>query len=152
MVSATGSNQLNIGSWIYGISGNIGIGTSTPSEALTVSGNVLANAYLYVSDARMKQDVTGIENADDILMKLQGVRFVWKADGRADIGFIAQEVEKILPDLVHTDTAGMKSVEYGNIIPVLVEGYKSEKARADALEARLDALEARLQSLESANK
>ena len=100
----------------------------------------------------MKQDVSVIENADDILMKLQGVRFVWKADGRADIGFIAQEVEKILPDLVHTDTAGMKSVEYGNIIPVLVEGYKSEKARADALEARLDALEARLQSLESANK
>ncbi len=117
-----------------------------------MNGNVLADAFLYVSDARMKQDVTGIENADDILTKLQGVRFVWKADGRADIGFIAQEVEKVLPDLVHTDSTGMKSVEYGNIIPVLVEGYKSEKSRADLLESRMDTLEARLQSLESANK
>ena len=97
----------------------------------------------------MKQDVTDIKNADDILMKLQGVRFVWKADGRADIGFIAQEVEKTLPELVHTDMRGMKSVEYANIIPVLVEGYKSEKSRADALEARLNALEARLERLEA---
>ncbi len=129
--------------------GKVGIGTSTPSEALTVSGNVLANAFLYTSDIRLKKDIASIENADDILTKLQGVRFVWKADGRADIGFIAQEVEKVLPELVHTDSTGMKSVEYGNIIPVLVEGYKSEKSRADVLEKRLESLERRLDQLES---
>ena len=127
---------------------NVGIGTSAPSQKLEVAGNILATAYLYSSDRRLKDDIMPISGAADILEKLQGVRFAWKADGRADIGFIAQDVERVLPELVHTDRAGMKSVEYANIIPVLVEGYKSEKSRADALEARLEKLESRLQSLE----
>ena len=97
----------------------------------------------------MKKDITNITDVDDFLTQLQGVRFHWKADDRADIGFIAQDVERVLPELVHTDSAGMKSVEYANIIPVLVEGYKSEKARADNLESRLQSLESRLEKLES---
>ena len=130
----------------------MGIGTANPGQKLEVNGNVLANAYLYVSDARMKKDIMNISDADDLLTQLQGVRFHWKADDRADIGFIAQDVERVLPELVHTDSTGMKSVEYGNIIPVLVEGYKIEKARADALEARLQSLEARFEKLETTNR
>ena len=100
----------------------------------------------------MKKSITDITDADTLLTRLQGVRFHWKADDRADIGFIAQDVERVLPELVHTDSAGMKSVEYANIIPVLVEGYKSEKARADALEVRLQRLESRFERRESSMK
>jgi hypothetical protein len=69
------------------------------------------------------------------------VSFRWKSTGDKDIGFIAQDVEKILPDLVHTGNDGMKSVAYGNITALLVEGYKYQKNRADELEKRIEVLE-----------
>jgi hypothetical protein len=69
------------------------------------------------------------------------VQFDWIKTGKRDIGFIAQDIERVLPDLVHTDDHGMKSVEYGNITALLVEGYKLQKARADDLEARLSQVE-----------
>ena len=50
-------------------------------------------------------------------------------------------MEKILPELVHTGNDGMKSVEYGNITALLVEGYKYQKERADELEMRIESLE-----------
>ncbi len=130
--------------------GNVGINTTSPSEKLHVVGNVLATSYLYISDRRLKKDIESItgSGAEDVLERLQGVRFKWKSDDRSDIGFIAQDVEKVLPELVHTGNDGMKSVQYGNIIPLLVEGYKSEKARADSLQSRLDSLESRIESLE----
>ncbi len=134
--------------------GYVGINTTSPSERLHVVGNVLATAYLYISDRRLKKDIESItgSGAESALDRLQGVRFKWKSDDRSDIGFIAQDVEKVLPELVHTDKAGMKSVQYGNIIPLLVEGYKSQKARADNLQTRLNSLESRLEKLEKSNQ
>jgi trimeric autotransporter adhesin len=149
---STVSNQLNIGNWIYGNNGNIGIGTSTPTEKLHVNWNILASSYLYTSDKRLKNNIQTFSGADLILSKLRGVSFDWKDSGRSDIGFIAQEVESVLPDLVHTDSAGMKSVEYANIVPVLVEGYKYQKERADNLEKRLQDLEKRMDTLEWSNR
>jgi hypothetical protein len=150
-----GNNQMSIGNLIYGTgmtgvtsAGNIGIGVSNPTEKLHVGGNVLATSYLYTSDRRLKDNIQTIEDAPGLISRLEGVSFSWKRDGRSDIGFIAQDVERVLPQLVHTGNDGMKSVEYGNIVPLLVEGYKSEKIRADALQSRLDSLEARLEALE----
>lgn len=151
-----GTNQFSIGNVIYGTgmgtgglaNGRVGIGTITPGEKLEVNGNVLANAYLYTSDERLKNNIRTISNPWDILNNLRGVNFNWNSDNRADIWFIAQEVESILPELVHSDASGMKSVQYGNIIPILVEGYKAEKARADGLEERLKQIEERLKKIE----
>jgi trimeric autotransporter adhesin len=153
-ISTTSSNQLNIANLIYGRdatgagAGNIGIWVANPTEKLHVGGNVLATSYLYTSDRRLKDDITPLTGASDLLSRLEGVSFSWKWDGRSDIGFIAQDVEKVLPQIVHTGNDGMKSVEYGNIVPLLVEGYKSEKSRADGLEKRLEALEVRLEAME----
>jgi Chaperone of endosialidase len=153
-ISTTSSNQINIGNIIYGkdirSAGDnfIGIDVPNPSQKLHVNGNVLAVGYLYTSDRRLKDNIATIANADDILSRLEGVSFSWKSDGRSDIGFIAQDVERVLPQIVHTGNDGMKSVEYGNIVPLLVEGYKSEKARADDLEKRLEALEVRLEAID----
>lgn len=150
------SNQFSIGNVIYGTgmgtgglaNGRVGIGTITPGEKLEVNGNVLATAYLYISDESLKSNIATLTSADDILSSLRGVSFDWKNTGRKDVWFIAQEVEKILPELVHVNTVtGLKSVEYGNIVPILVEGYKAERERSEKLEERIRQLELKLERI-----
>lgn len=127
--SATASNQLNIGNWIYGNGGNIGIGTTTPSEKLHVNGNVLATQYLYTSDKNLKKNVESIKSPLQKVLALNGYSFVWKNTGVQDLGLIAQEVEKIFPELVHTDeVTGLKSVQYGNLVAPIIEAIKSQQS------------------------
>ena len=85
-------------------------------------------------------------------MSLRGVQFDWKDSGESDIGFIAQEIETVLPELVDTNSDGYKAVKYGNITAILVEALKSqiEKNQEQAekiksLETRLERIEAKLQ-------
>lgn len=109
--------------------GRFGINTTAPSEALEVNGNVKAASYLYTSDARLKKDVVTLPMALENLLKLRGVNFVWKNNGEKTVGFIAQEVEAVYPELVRTDkVSGFKSVQYGNIVAILVEALKQEHA------------------------
>ncbi|WP_373997831.1 tail fiber domain-containing protein [Bdellovibrio bacteriovorus] len=108
-------------------SGNVGINTTAPSEVLEVNGNVKATAYLYTSDARLKKDVITLPEALEKLLKLRGVNFVWKNTNEKTVGFIAQEVEVVYPELVKTDkNSGYKAVQYGNIVAILVEALKEE--------------------------
>ena len=105
-------------------SGNVGIGTTTPSEKLTVAGNVLADAYYYISDKRLKKDIHTLDGLS-LILKLRGVEFKWKKDGSKSMGLIAQEVEKVAPSLVKTDkNTGLKSVLYGNLVAPLIEAVK----------------------------
>ncbi len=115
-------------------SGYVGIGTSTPSEMLEVSGSVKATAYLYTSDRRLKKDIITLPDALASVLKLRGVNFVWKNNNEKTVGFIAQEVEAVYPELVKTDkVSGFKAVQYGNIVAILVEAIKQEnKERLEA--------------------
>ena len=83
-------------------------------------------------------------------MRYSWVKEAPGADGtkRRFLGFLAQEVEDVLPELVSTDAEGTKSVNVG-VVPVLVEALKEERAARTALEARLDAVEARLAALDT---
>jgi hypothetical protein len=106
-------------------SGNVGIGTITPSEKLEVSGNVKATSFLYTSDRRLKKNVKPIENSLPKILALTGVSFNWKKNGVPTIGFIAQDVEKVIPEVVKTDSqSSFKSVEYANIVALVVEAFK----------------------------
>ena len=135
-------------------SGNVGIGTTTPGYTLHVNGSVAGtSAYNNLSDARLKKDVQPIGDALAIVGALRGVTFNWdktvdpsmKLDDRNHVGFIAQEVETVLPQAVSTatDARQTKSVAYSEVIPVLTEAIKQLKAENNALKVRLDALEAR---------
>lgn len=116
----------------------VGIGTTSPTEKLEVNGNVLATAYLYSSDARKKDNIETITNALETVQSLRGVTYNWKESGTPSVGVIAQEVEAVLPQLVSTSGVdGMKSVEYGNIVGVLIEAIKEQQDQIEALEARL---------------
>ena len=68
---------------------------------------------------------------------LTGVTFDWKRSGSAGMGFVAQDFETVLPALVTEDADGMKGVEYGPVVALLVEALKETNARVAVLEGRV---------------
>ena len=107
---------------------------SSNAGTQTVNNNVNVNGDLYCSgnvtaysDARLKDDVTAITNALDKIVQIGGYNFTWNEqsgkNGQRDVGVIAQEIEAILPNVVK-DVDGYKSVDYGRIVPLLIEGIK----------------------------
>ena len=93
---------------------------------------------------RWKKNITTLENPLDALLSLRGVSYEWKdtdlEKGR-QIGFIAQEVEKIFPELVKTDEKGYKSVNYIGVVPVLVEAVKAQNKKIDILSKENNAVQ-----------
>ena len=105
------------------------------------TGNVGASGEITASsDERLKTNIKTIENALDKVTQLRGVEYDRTDIEKHQIGVIAQEVEKILPDVVHTNEDGMKSVAYGNIVAVLIESIKELKGEISELRAELDEL------------
>ncbi len=89
---------------------------------------VEAAIFNYTSDRRLKKDIHKVDGIETV-MKLEGVHFTWKESEKKDIGFIAQEVEEVLPELVNTNpVTGFKSVQYANLIAPLVEATKEQQS------------------------
>lgn len=115
-----------------------GIAVSTGQVSIASTGNVTVNGDLTAtgtitasSDRRLKKNIRPIKGALGIVKELRGVRFTRRKVNTKSIGLIAQEVEKILPELVH-EQDGMKSVAYGNIVAVLIEAVKELAAKVEA--------------------
>ena len=104
--------------------------TITSGGVLTV-GVVTATDFNSTSDINLKENIATVDNALDITSQLRGVRFEWKKDHKPSYGVIAQELEKILPELV-TDT-DPKTVNYNGIIGVLIEAIKELKNEIEEL-------------------
>ena len=107
---------------------------------LTASGDVIA--YGAPSDIRLKENIKPIESALDKVMKLEGVTFDWKEsdsilDIKEDIGFIAQDVQKIVPELVRENEDGMLSMRHQGIAPILLEAIKELKAEIEELKKQI---------------
>jgi trimeric autotransporter adhesin len=132
--------------------GFIGMGTVSPVEKLHVAGNIrVIGNICYTgtlgtcSDIRYKKNITPLQNSLTNLLKLQGVSYNWKTNEFPDkhftdqkqIGVIAQELEKIYPELVMTDKDGYKSVDYSKITPVLIEAIKDLNTKVDNLQKEL---------------
>jgi len=131
------------------ISGNgyVGIGIASPSQKLDVAGNVRATSFINASDESLKKEIQTISGLE-IVKKLRGVAFKWKDSDRDDIGLIAQEVEKVLPEIVHTDAStGLKSVEYANIIAPLIEALKEQQTQIEYLKNKIEKIENKISSL-----
>ena len=153
--SASGNLRL-YGSNFIGIdissSGNVGVGTTTPGGyKLYVSGNAYTTGTWGGSDVRWKKNIATLESSLEKVLQLRGVSYDWKTEEYPDkgftkerqIGFIAQEVEPILPEVVKTDSDGYKALAYDRIAAVLVEAIKEQQSQIEVLKARIEALENR---------
>ncbi len=118
---------------IYYNGGSVGIGVANPQVKLHVGGDIIANTTYIVSDETLKESITPITGAISKIDSLTGYTFTWKTSGRADIGLLAQEVENVFPEIVHTDEDGYKSVEYANLIGLVIQAIKELDQRATDL-------------------
>ena len=99
---------------------------------------IKAAAFVTYSDESLKSDVTSMGNtALDAVMSLNGVEFTWKDSGERDFGFIAQDVQKVVPKAVHTGGDGVQGVDYSRLTSVLVEAVKAQQVQIEELKALL---------------
>src|SRR5262249_37292997 len=142
---------------------NVGIGTTTPQDRLHVAGDIRIGASgsnigcvkddngtviagSCSSDARLKHSITPFPHLLDKLVQLQPVHFFWRADEfkerhfgtKPSFGLIAQEVEKVLPELVSTDEQGYKAVNYSKLPLLSLQAIKELKAENDTLKRKLN--------------
>ena len=104
---------------------------ATVTGALTATGNITA-----FSDKTLKTDINTINDALGTVGKLRGVSYKWKENNEPSIGVIAQEVEQVIPEVVHTSEHNgkeVKSVDYGKMVGVLIEAIKELKAEVEEL-------------------
>ncbi len=102
-------------------------------------GQVKANAYITYSSARLKENITQIDNPIEILSNIKGVTFDWKENKKKDIGFIAEEVGKHLPHIVSWEesSSDAQGLDYNKLVPILVEAIKSQQYQIDSLETQI---------------
>jgi hypothetical protein len=130
--STTANNYANVS-----IDGSLGINDLSPSYKLDVKGTIRATGDIIAySDARVKENIKTIDNALNKIDKLRGVEFNKIGEDIKSIGVIAQEIEKVIPEVVREDDKGMKSVAYGNISGLLIEAIKELKAEIDLLKSK----------------
>jgi hypothetical protein len=109
------------------------------------SGDIEARALYQTSDARLKTGVENLPHGLPQLLKLRPVTYKWKkegSDGRLQMGLIAQEVEKVVPEVVRLDRAsGMLTVDYIGLLPVAIKAIQDQQKMIQQQEARIAALE-----------
>ena len=112
-------------------------------------GNVTAKDFIQSSDLRLKTNINPMSGALGNVLKLRGVTFNWKesSNNRLQYGFIAQEIEKVFPDLVGTDSNGFKTVNYSGVIPVLTEAIKTQQEEIESLKSENEQLKSTLEQL-----
>jgi len=141
-LTGTSSQLLQVTGGAY-VSGNLGIGSTNPTSKLHVIGDILASGNVTgYSDESLKENIQTISNGLDKVIQLRGVEFNRKdMDGNPhQIGVIAQEVEKVIPEVVSTQSNGIKSVAYGNIIGVLIEAIKEQQQQIEFLKKEINTL------------
>ena len=150
---------------IYTLDHNVGINTSNPersldvvgqvridyqpqsasSQALEVLGNVSISGELTTdSDIRYKRNICPLHSALEILIKLDPVLYNYNTDkfperhfpDREKMGLLAQDVEKVLPNIISTDNEGFKSVNYSELIPLIIQAIKEQQREIETLKNR----------------
>ena len=133
---ADGSSQSDAFSVLF--SGETVIGSD-----LEVKGNVLIS-----SDARLKANIVSLGSTLAKLLLIDGKRYTMKKDGKQNIGVLAQDIQKVFPELVSTDDKEMLAVNYQGLVPVLINALKEQDAKMKEQEKRLERLEAIISKIE----
>lgn len=123
------------------VSDNLDLTSSgiTGVTSITASSTVTAADFNSTSDENLKNNIRPIENPLDKIVKINGVLFEWKSTGETSAGVVAQEVEKVLPEVVK-EMEG-KTVNYNGLIGLLVEVVKEQQNTILDLKSRVETLE-----------
>jgi hypothetical protein len=143
---------------IQGTTGYVGIGTAAPPWPLYVNGQAGgATSWANASDVRLKKNIVEITGALQLVEKLRGVRFDWRRpsertvgktlklpQGEREMGFIAQEVAKVIPEAVGKPKGGkngLYGVKEADLVPLLVEAIKEQQEEIAKLQSTVSALQ-----------
>jgi Chaperone of endosialidase len=157
--SSNGANSINLnaGSSNSDQGGNINLtpgagGSGSDAGLVVVNGSgTYSGTWTQSSDVRYKKNIRPLQNSLEGIKKLNGVKYEYKTaafpqknfEKVEQIGLIAQDVEKIFPELVRTDKDGYKSVAYQNMVAVLIEAVKEQQKQIDELNKKIEILETR---------
>jgi hypothetical protein len=132
----------NIKRGLFTSGGNLLLGTTTDNgERLYVSGSIRATGSITAnSDVRLKKNIERIENALQKVSEISGYTYNTIYDEDRHAGVIAQEIDKVLPEIVNKGNDGLMGVEYGNISALLIEAIKEQKVLIESLQAKVEAL------------
>ncbi len=147
--------------------GKVGIGTTSPIDALDVNGYARVSYYKSGGDTqvcfnsgvgelstcgsslRYKDNVADLTLGLETLAKLRPVTFDWKSNGLHDLGFVAEEVNQIAPVLTTLNSDGqIEGVKYDRITAILVKGVQEQQAQIDAQQHQIDQLQAQVAQLQ----
>ncbi len=131
--------------------GNVGIGTATPNHPLEMASGAHVTAggvWTNASDRAKKDNIQDLDYGLAEVMQLQPASYTYKTDSSASIGFIAQEIEQIIPEIV-SGPEGDKGVAYGLLTSVLVNAVQEQQTEIEQLKTQNHLLEQRFAHLEN---
>ena len=144
------------------VTGKVTIGgdaaaATTTTVNLEVNGQVKASQFNAISDSRFKTNIQPVTDSLSVINQLNGMSFTWIGDdtNKPVLGLIAQEVEKVLPEIVNTSTTeneqgfNQKSLHYDGLFPHLIESVKTLSKENETLKTKVNTLESTVGSLES---
>lgn len=158
---AVTSEKLADGVAVLSLNGKAGHINLVPGENVLIdfdnNGDIVVSAIntlipdVLPSSIRWKEDIRTLEDAGAIVEQLRGVRYVWKEDGREDIGLIAEEVGKVVPEVVEYEVNGVdaRAVNYAKLVAVLIEAVKQQQHQLENLHRLREADRTMVQELVS---
>lgn len=134
---------------VFARSVSVGTINSPGTYTLYVAGNAYSTGSWGGSDRRWKKDLQPLDRTLPDILQLNGYRFNWrkeefpemKFEDQLQIGLVAQDVEKIFPELVRTDDKGYKAVSYEKLTVILLEGMKEQQMQIASQASRIEVLE-----------
>jgi hypothetical protein len=121
--------------------GSVGIGTTSPAATLDVvaGGTTLADVWTTRSSRRFKANIQPLQGALEKIVQLQGVSYERKADGKHEIGVVAEDVDQVVPEVVSRDPRSqeVQGVDYSRLAALLIEAVKTQQAEIQQLKAQV---------------
>ena len=132
--------KLKSGTRIYGTatidtSITVGSGVTITTNGINVVGVVTATDFNSASDLSLKTNIQSISNPIDKILQINGVTFNWRENNKPSVGIIAQEIEKVFPELVNGENP--KTVNYNGLIGLLIECVKEQQTEINNLKDRI---------------
>jgi len=116
----------------------------TGTANINITGIITATDFNSTSDINLKTNIKTIDDPLAKVMQLNGVSFNWIDTGQSSAGVIAQDVEKVLPEIIRDNPTSHKSLNYNGLIGLLIEAVKEQNETIKVLEQKINTLEQKL--------